>query len=226
MQVPDHPESLGVCILQAPTFCKMATIGCAGALLAPSAHAHCFSTPPQHPSEVHINRLYETTPTPPRAFPAQVRTSSWSEPVHWIPREAQEDKREARYPKPPIHHLSNHPWLPCWAPCRQPQLPCPALGWRGTKRVHRLLPRGSQPPHTKHSKAALHVLNSNPWRIAPKKRWVQKRKARLGAGRGFRSTAEKLLQVFCTLGALPGTSPAVSFVPHPLTGNNTHYPVS
>lgn len=92
---------------------------------------------------------------------------------------------EARHPKPPIHHLLNScPWLPHWAPYRQLQLPCSALGWRGTKRVHRILPGGSQPLHTKHSKAALHVLNSNPWRMAPKKRWVQKRKGQFGGGAG------------------------------------------
>lgn len=91
MQVPGHPKSLGGCILQAPVFCKMAVISSAGALLAPSAHAHCLSIPAQQPSEVHINRLYEATPP---AFPAQVRASSWSEPVHWISRETQEDKQQ------------------------------------------------------------------------------------------------------------------------------------
>lgn len=62
MQVPGHPESLGGCILQAPVFCKMAVIRSAGALLAPSAHAHCLSIPAQRPSEAHIHRLFEATP--------------------------------------------------------------------------------------------------------------------------------------------------------------------
>lgn len=68
MQVPDHPESLGVCILQAPTFCKMATIGCAGALLAPSAHAHCFSTPPSTPLRFTSTDSMRPPPLHPELF--------------------------------------------------------------------------------------------------------------------------------------------------------------
>lgn len=106
--------------------------------------------------------------------------------------------RETRHPKPPIHHpLSDHPWLPCWAPCRQPQWPCLSLGVKGEQRGFTGSRGGwewrSQPLHTKHSKAALHVLNSNPWRIAPKKDGC--RRERPGWGQGRDSGAQ--LKSFC-----------------------------
>lgn len=137
MLVPDHPGAWELASSRHPCSARWpSVISSAGALLAPSAHAHYLPTPPQHPSEAYINGLYETTPQP------FLHRSEPSVALCLDPRRSPERQTgEARHPKPPIHHLLNScPWPPCWAPCRQLQLPCSALGWRGTKRVHRLLP--------------------------------------------------------------------------------------
>jgi hypothetical protein len=188
--VPGHPESLGGCILQAPAFCKMAVIGCAGALLAPSAHAHCLSTPPQHPSEAHINRLYEAT--------LQLFLPRSEPPVGQSLYTGSQEKDRKTNKRGQTDTLS-HPFISSVTTPGCPAGPlagspsCPAQLWgggeqRGFTGSCRGELGGSQPPHTKHNKAALHVLNSNPWRIAPKKDGC--RRERPGRGQGGDSGAQ------------------------------------
>lgn len=196
-QVPGHPGAGELASYRHPCSARWRW-SAAQALFRQLVHMLIASLP--HPGTPL--RLTSTDSGRPPLQPLLHRSEpSVGQRLYTVSRSQQKPRRqtEARHPKPPIHQLLNsRPWLPCWAPCRQLPWPCSALGWREQRGFTGSCPGGgglrggSQPLHTKHSQTALHGLNSNPWRMAPKKRWVQERKGRAGRRAGIRGGGGQL----------------------------------